>query len=146
LLDAIIDYADELRRALEAANGDVDLWCANMGVELRRMKLKHDAMALSIRTLFGHQIILRKGLSKKAQVASVAHELCHERFHADCVAYRDLRDAMIERNERQADLFAGLVLFPTLTEYETQEAFVRTCGVKPEIAQARIEFFERYGW
>ncbi len=143
----MISYARELRTALDEANGDVDLWTARQGVELRRMKLKHDTMAITVSTLFGPQIILRKGLSRKAEIASVAHELCHDRFHADCVAYRDMERQAIERNERQAEMFAGLVVFPSIEEYETHEAFRAGNSRLPEnLIAARLEFRERYGW
>ena len=43
-------------------------------------------------------------------------------------------------------MFASLVVFPTLTEYETADEFMRTCGVSHTLAEMRLKFFEKYGW
>jgi len=142
----MIEKALALRASLDEVRGDVFDWCSGMGYELRHARIKFGAKSVLLKTLFGTIIGVKRGLPYKEEIASIAHEICHDEFHSSCIAYRELKRVMIEREEGQAEMFASLVVFPSLTEYETADEFIRTCGVSHTLAEMRLKFFEKYGW
>lgn len=142
----MIERATVIRTALDAVNGDVDRWVESLGYEFHRVKLRYGAYSVLIKTLFGTEIRVKPGLSHNEEIGSIAHEICHDLFHPDCISYRILSRVQIERDEGQAEMFASIVVFPSLKEFETIDQFCRTCRVTKTLAEMRIAFFEKYGW
>lgn len=143
-----IEKALEVRVSLELANLNIDVWCESLGYELRRSArlLRRGAKSVLLKTLFGDIIGIKTGQSHREEIASVAHEICHDLFHASCIAYRVLSDVAINRDEAEAEMFASIVVFPSLAEYETAEEFLNTCGCSSTLAEMRLKFFELHGW
>jgi Zn-dependent peptidase ImmA (M78 family) len=143
-----IEKAFEVRAMLDQVNHNIDLWAESLGYELRRSPrmLRRGAKSVLLKTLFGDIIGIKTGMSHKEEVASIAHEICHDLFHASCIAYRVLREVEINKDEAEAETFASLVVFPSLTDYETADEFRRTCGTSSTLAEQRLKFFERHGW
>lgn len=115
--------AKELRKLLEACKFDLEVFTDSLGFGLSFSNVI-DRPAL----LDNDVVILKKGLSKSEQVLSVAHELCHHYFHAHCNAHRDLPVHQWSKNEGQAEMFAAVIMWPTLIEFESEEAFMATEG------------------
>jgi hypothetical protein len=141
-----IEKALELRERLDFLWGDIELWAAKLGYDVVQRRLKQNAFAVLVRTLFSVEIRVRPKQRYKELMASVAHEICHDLYHTGAVTYRQPKSIQYSIEEGQAEMFASLVVFPSLKDYETVDEFYRTCGVSSTLAEMRIAFFEKYGW
>jgi Zn-dependent peptidase ImmA (M78 family) len=141
-----LDYAKQARQYLELAKHNIYVWCDFLGYELQeRDFLTDDGTGIFLRTKKKAYIGINKKLPYKQKIVSIAHEMFHDHFHPECVAFRIMGSMQIDINEGKAELFGTLVLYPSLQDFETEDDFIRDCGLQDESAVIRLNYFRRTG-
>lgn len=139
-------FVIEARKFLELANFKIYVWCDLMGYELWEEDFRDmNTNAIFIRTNKKAVICLNRRLLYKRKILNIAHEIFHDRFHPDCIAFRVLTDEQIGKDEGQAHLFSALILYPELTDFETEEDFLQESGLPTETAEIRINYYRKTG-
>lgn len=139
-------YVKEARKYLELSAFKIHVWCDLLGYELREEDFRDSGtQAFFIKTSKKALIIVNKRSMYKRKILNIAHEIFHDKFHPDCIAFRVLTDAQINKDEGQAHLFAALLLFPDLTGFETEEQFMLESGLPTETAEVRINYYRKTG-
>jgi Zn-dependent peptidase ImmA (M78 family) len=104
-------FAKKVFRDLLKANKSVDSWVKSSGFNFYRLNLPSKISGAFLGSfLDSPTIILNEGLSWLEEVATVAHEFCHAKFHKSCIAYRDLSKEEYQRDETNAELFSIFVI------------------------------------
>lgn len=107
LKNAYIKELVKIEKLLEECNGDIDLWCDRLGLELVRSNAITTPPITAY--LFGKIIFIREGLTKKEELKSVTHEYAHYMFHAATTPHETMNVFAINRDEREARAFAAAI-------------------------------------
>lgn len=141
-----LEFAHETRSFFELAKENIYLWCDFLGYELHeRTFLKADSTGIFIRTPKKKYIGINHLLPYKQKVVCIAHEMFHDRFHPECVAFRDMSTLQTNINEGKAELFATLILYPTLESFESEDDFILNCGLQNKSGLIRLNYFRKTG-
>lgn len=141
-----VDFAREARKYLELSRFNIYSWCDFMGYELRdRDFFSPDGTGMIIRTPKRAYIGIKRTMPYKEKIVSIAHEVFHDKFHASCVAFRMLNSWQVDINEGKAELFATLVMYPTMEGFETEQDFISNSGLPYTSAEIRLNYFRRTG-
>lgn len=138
--------AIERRELLDQLKLDHEIWCEKLNYTLRRRRLQYGAKSVLIKTLFDTMIILGPKQRKNQELECIGHEICHDLFHADCFAYRDIHKLQISKEEQQAEMFSSLICLPDISQFETEDQLLMTSGFSESIVRLRIHFKNKYGW
>lgn len=122
---------------------DPDRWALRLGYHLYRSDLL-DTNTLAV--LRSGRMYLRPGLGRFEEILAIAHEHCHDKFHPECIAYRDLDLFQIDREEAQANTFATLCLYPSLEEFDTEDEFRAQSVMSERLTELRLAFKRKHGW
>lgn len=96
------------KNLLDECKRDPERWCAKLGIELIRT---NGMLVPPIRcVIFGQKIFIAKGLTSDEEIWFIAHEYAHMVFHAATTAYKHLDVLRINRDEREANAFADMIL------------------------------------
>ena len=98
-----------LKMLLVESGNDLDVWCEKLGFDLKRVSDKVLVKPI-VASFRGKRIYIVKGLLREEQVEAIAHEYCHSKYHADCIAYREQHPFSAGRDEGHAIAFAEAVL------------------------------------
>ncbi len=139
-------FVKEARKFLELAGFKIHVWCDLLGYELWEDDFSDvKGEAIFLKTSNRRIIMLNRRMLYKRKILAIAHEVFHDKFHPDCIAFRVLTDQQINKDEGQAHLFAALVLYPELKEFGTEEQFIYESGLPIETAEVRINYFKKTG-
>jgi hypothetical protein len=141
-----LEFADEVRKFLELAHHNIYVWCDFLGYELidRDFHCKNGT-GIFIRTKKKAYIGIRKDLPYKQKIVCIAHEMFHDRFHPECIAFRVMNTVQTNINEGKAELFGTLVLYPSLTDFESEEDFYSLSGLAKVSADIRLHYYRKTG-
>lgn len=96
-----------IRNIIQECNGDTELLCARLGFDL----IRNDELLSTPVQCYLHDktIVLRKGMTRREEINAIGHECAHYLFHASTTAWQTLDRFRIQRDEREADLFAASI-------------------------------------
>lgn len=141
-----LDFARDTRNFFELAKENIYLWCDFLGYELReRVFYDPESTGIFIRTPKKKYIGINKNLPYKQKIVCIAHEMFHDRFHPECVAFREMSTLQTNINEGKAELFATLILYPTLESFESEDDFILNCGLQDKSGLIRLNYFRKTG-
>lgn len=133
------------RPALEKSKFIPDRFAKRLGYKLVRKRLESDVAARLVRNLTETVIELQTGMKRLHELACIAHEDLHFHFHPAYESFR-MQDGLMEsKEEGQAEMYAGIVLVPSLEGFYTEDEFLMTCGLPATVAFMRLQFFKKYG-
>jgi Zn-dependent peptidase ImmA (M78 family) len=131
-----------VRDLLNSFDNDVDRTVDHYGLIVTDT---HSEMGHTDAAIIGNVIFVRKNITPLYRNICVLHELAHHLIHAKCIGYRIEDKVLVSRDEREAETFAALVLFPSLKDYETEKQFKQESLLPPRTARARINYWKRTG-
>jgi hypothetical protein len=91
--------------------------------------------------LYDGMVVIQPGIPDAEKVAVIAHEIYHHEFHGASVAFRELTDSSINRDECQAESFGVLVAEPSLVKYETMERFYAESALSLPLKKLRESLY-----
>lgn len=95
--------------------------------------------------LYGSTIVVRKGIDPFKEKLYIYHEMGHHYLHSLCIGYYQTDKIMVIKQEKEAETFATLILFPSMERIETEKDFIMTSGLPEKSAKLRINFWKRTG-
>jgi Zn-dependent peptidase ImmA (M78 family) len=141
-----LEYAKETRKYFELAKENIYIWCDFLGYELREREFySQQSTGIFIRTPKKKYIGINSKLPYKQKIVAIAHEMFHDKFHPECVAFRVMGDLLTNINEGKAELFATLILYPTLESFDSEDDFILNCGLQDKSGLIRLNYFRKTG-
>lgn len=95
--------------------------------------------------VIGRIIFVRDRMPSIKRQLCILHELGHVLLHGLCIGYRMQDETFVKKQEREAETFAMLCLFPTVNDYDTEDDFIRRCGLSEATALLRLKYYRRTG-
>ena len=126
MTEKIRQRAKQLRESFNDCS--VDEICEGLGIRIIIHKLPEGINGFFYVTPFGKAIVLDCE-SKLSRDYLLAHELAHALFHEELnkVFLREKTDFVLERYERQADLFAAFLLLGDTVCEESERVAAEKC-------------------
>lgn len=139
--DQILEAATRTLRGIEKHN-DLERFIESEGLHLRYVDfLPDDVQAAFYESL----IVVKKNSSPLIERLYILHELGHFFLHSMCIGYYQTDMIRVIKQEKEAEIFATLVLFPSLEKIETEKDFIMKSGLPEQTAKLRINFFRKTG-
>lgn len=136
----VLEAAKTVLRGIEKI-GDLERFIESIGLRLERVESLQGAEAALLNDMI---VVVRNG-NPFIERLRVLHELGHHYLHSLCIGYYQTDKIMVIKQEREAETFAALILFPSLEKIETEKEFIITSGLPEKTAKLRINFWRRTG-
>lgn len=128
-------------RGLEKNNNDLERFIESEGMRLEMVNSLRHGLA----TIRGDMIYVVKDESPIIEKLRTLHELGHVFLHSMCIGYYQTDLIRVIKEEREAQTFATLVLYPSIDNYNMEKDFIAECGMPLDTAKLRINFFRKTG-
>lgn len=132
-----IRRAQQLSHALFECGDDIQYWCERIGYSVVEKELPDGFDAV----LYDGIVVLRPQLSPAEKIVTIAHEIFHHEFHGASVAFREVADDTITRDECQADSFGVLTQEFSLLRYDSIDEFMVRSPLPQHLKELRRDLF-----
>jgi hypothetical protein len=139
----MVDYARYAGKALhEQFRMLPDPWAKWLGYDVYRTR---DLEKPVLGALKNGRMYLRDGMGQVDEIIAIGHEDAHNRFHPECVAYRELELFQIEKQETQANGIAVIEVYPSLDEFESDDQFRAESIMPASFTELRLAIRRKHG-